>query len=167
MFRLKHENKSSQPRYKARLVVKGFEQKKDIDFEEIFSSVVKMTSIQVVSTLVASMDLEIEQLDVKTTFLYGDLEEKIYMGQPECFSVKGKENLACRLRKSLYGLKQALRQWYKKYLMLEHGYSRTFSDYCIFVKWLSDGDLIILLLYVNDILIVVQDAKKIDMLKMS
>ena len=69
----------SQPRYKTRLVVKGFSQKKDIDFEEIFSPMVKMSSIRVVLGLAANMNLEIEQLDVKIVFLHGDLEEEIYI----------------------------------------------------------------------------------------
>ena len=84
---------NSQQRYKARLVVKGLGQKKDVDFEEIFSPVVKMSSIRVVLGLVVSLNLEIEQLNVKTTFLHDDLEEKIYMEQPEGFNVKGKEKL--------------------------------------------------------------------------
>ncbi|PKI37236.1 hypothetical protein CRG98_042388 [Punica granatum] len=82
-----------------------FDRKKGVDSEEIFLPIVKMSSIRVVLTLVASLNLEIEQLDVKTVFLHGDLEEEIYMEQPEGFRVKGKEHLVCRLRKSLYGLK--------------------------------------------------------------
>ena len=74
VFRLKSEENSSQPRYKARLVVKGFSQTKGIDFDEIFSPVVKMSSIRVVMGLTASLDLEVEQLDVKTAFLHEDLE---------------------------------------------------------------------------------------------
>ena len=92
--------------------MKGFQQKKGVDFDEIFAPVVKMTSIRTVLSIAANMDLEVEQLDVKTTFLHGDLEEEIYMHQQEGFVEKGKENLVCRLRKSLYGLKQAPRQWY-------------------------------------------------------
>jgi len=107
VYRLKTEENNSKTRYKARLVVKGSSQRKGIDFEEIFSPVVKMSSIRVVLGLAASLDLEIKQLDVKTAFLHGDLEEEIYMEQPEGFEVAGKENLACRLKKSLYGLKQA------------------------------------------------------------
>ncbi|WJZ95336.1 hypothetical protein VitviT2T_014112 [Vitis vinifera] len=102
----------SQPRYKARLVVKGFSQKKCNDFEEIFSPMVKMSSIRVVLGLVANMNLEIEQLDVKTIFLHGDLEKEIYMEKPKGFTIKGKEHLVCRLKKSSYGLKQAPRQWF-------------------------------------------------------
>ena len=68
-----------------------------------------MSSIRVVLELVASLDLKLEQLDVKTTFLHGDLKEEIYIDQPEGFKVKGKEQMVCKLKKSLYGLKQALR----------------------------------------------------------
>ena len=112
------------------------------------------------------MNLEIEQLDVKTVFLHGDLEE-IYMEQPEGFTIKGKEYLVCQLKKSLYGLKQALRQWYKKLdsFMVEHGYDRTASDHCVFVKKFSDGEVIIFLLYVDDMLIIGRDIGKIDKLK--
>ncbi|CAJ2642124.1 unnamed protein product [Trifolium pratense] len=167
VYKIKSESDKSQPRYKARLVVKGFNQRKGIDFEEIFSPVVKMTSIRVVLGLAVSLNLEVEQLDVKTAFLHGDLEEELYMEQPEGFEVKGKEELVCRLKKSLYGLKQAPRQWYKKFdsFMEKHGYDKTTADHCVFVKKFSDGDFIILLLYVDDMLIVGHDTKKIQSLK--
>ena len=76
---MKHESNSLSPRYKARLVVKGFSQRKGVDFNEIFSPVVKMTSIRAVLSWAATLDLEVEQMDVKTAFLHGDLEEEIYM----------------------------------------------------------------------------------------
>jgi hypothetical protein len=98
--------------YKARLVVKGFAQKKGIEFDEIFSPIVKMTSIRTILSLVVVEYLHLEQIDVKTNFFHGDLEEEIYMQQPQGYEVKAKENLVCRLKKSLYGLKQAPRQWY-------------------------------------------------------
>ena len=88
-------------------MVKGFQQKKGVDFDEIFAPVVKMTCIRTVLSIAASMNLEVEQLDVKTTFLHGDLEEEIYMQQPEGFVKRGKDHLVCQLKKSLYGLKQA------------------------------------------------------------
>ncbi|KAG8471369.1 hypothetical protein CXB51_036995 [Gossypium anomalum] len=87
VYRLKQEDKSSSLRYKARLVVKGYTQKKGVDFEEIFSPVVKMSSIRTILSLAACYDLEVEQMDVKTAFLYGDLEEELYMEQPEGFVV--------------------------------------------------------------------------------
>ncbi|RVX13158.1 Retrovirus-related Pol polyprotein from transposon TNT 1-94 [Vitis vinifera] len=167
VLKRKSKPNKSQPRYKARLVMKDFSQKKVIDFEEIFSPMVKMYSIRVMLGLAASMNLEIEQLDVKTIFLHGDLEKEIYMEQPEGFTIKGKEHLVCRLKKSLYGLKQTSRQWYKKFdsFMVKHGYDRTAFDHCVFVKKFSYGEFIILLLYVDDMLIVGHNTSKIDKLK--
>ena len=135
--------------------------------EQIFAPVVKMASIRMVLSIATSMDLEVEQLDVMTTFLHGDLEEKIYMHQPEGFVKNGKENLVCRLKKSQYGLKQAPRQWYRKFdsFMTDHGYHKMQADHCVFVKKFDGGDFLILLLYVDDMLIVGRDAKKIKSLK--
>ena len=75
------------------MVVKGFEQKKGIDFDEIFSLVVRMTSIRTILSIAASLDLEVEQLDVKTAFLHGDLEEEIYMEKPDGFEVSGRKHM--------------------------------------------------------------------------
>lgn len=105
VFKLKNDGKNL--RYNSRVVVKGFGQKNGIDFDEIFSPVVKMFSIQVVLGMAISMNLEVEQLDVNTAFLYGDLEEEIYIEQPEGFVEKAKDKFICKLKKSLYGLKQA------------------------------------------------------------
>ena len=86
--------------------------------------------------MVAHKDLELEQLDVKTTFLHGDLQEEIYMKQPECYKIAGKKDHVCRLKKSLYGLKQSPRQWYKKFdtFMIRHGHQRSEFDYCIYLR---------------------------------
>lgn len=126
-----------------------------------------MSSICVVLGIAASLNLEVEQLEVKTAFLHGDLEEEIYMEQPEGFKERGKEHMVCRLRKSLYGLKQAPRQWYKKFdsFMTAQEYHRTTADHCVYVKKFSEGDFIILLLYVDDMLIVGRDSMKIEKLK--
>jgi Reverse transcriptase (RNA-dependent DNA polymerase) len=161
VYRVKFEGQETKSRYKARLVVKGFDQKKGVDFEEIFSPVVKMSSIRVVLGLTASLDLKIKQLDVKTAFLYGDLEEELYMEQPESFEKKGQEHLVCKLRRSLYGLKQAPRNWYKMFesFMCDNKFEKTNSDSCVLVKKYSSGDFIILLLYVDDMLIVGSDLK--------
>jgi ATP-binding cassette subfamily B (MDR/TAP) protein 1 len=113
------------------------------------------------------MDLEIEQLDVKIAFLHSDLEEEIYMEQLEGFIVEGKEHHVCRLKKSLYGLNQAPRQWYKKFesFMTNLGYRKAQPDYCVFTKRYAEGDFIILLLYVDDMLIVGNGTKRIALLK--
>ncbi|KAJ0865779.1 putative RNA-directed DNA polymerase [Helianthus annuus] len=167
VYKVKTEEHTSRPRYKARLVVKGFSQRKGIDFDEIFSPVVKMSSIRVILGLAASLDLEVEQMDVKTAFLHGDLDKEIYMEQPEGFQVKGKEDYVCKLQKSLYGLKQAPRQWYKKFesIMGKQGYRKTISDHCVFFQRFGDDDFIILLLYVDDMLIVGKNAERIVQLK--
>jgi ATP-binding cassette subfamily B (MDR/TAP) protein 1 len=95
------------------LVARGFSQKEGVDFDEIFAPVVRHTSISVLLAMVAQQDLELEQLDVKTVFLHGEVDKGIYMTQPEGFQVPGKENYVCKLKESLYGLKKAPRQWYK------------------------------------------------------
>ena len=96
-------------RYKARLVAKGFAQREGVDYNDIFFSVVKHTSIRVLLSIIAHDDLELEKLDVKTTFFHEDMDEEIYMHQPEGYKVEDKEHHVCRLRKSLYGLKQSPR----------------------------------------------------------
>ncbi|KAG6706623.1 hypothetical protein I3842_07G230600 [Carya illinoinensis] len=153
-------------RYKARLVVKGFQQKQGIDYSEIFSPVVKITTIRMVLAMVATEDLFLEQLDVKTTFLNGDLEEDIYMHQPEGFVVQGKEGSVCRLKKSLYGLNKAPRQWYKKFDNFMHSarYIRCKADHCCYVRHF-DNFYIILLLYVDDMLIAGASIDEINNLK--
>jgi hypothetical protein len=102
-------------KYKARLVAKGYSQVEGIDFGEIFSPVAKLTSIRFMLSVVVAFDFEIEQMDVKTAFLHGYLEEEIFMKQPEGYVVKEKKELVCKLKKSLYGLKQSPRMWYQKF----------------------------------------------------
>ena len=147
--------------------MKGFTQKKGIVFDEIFSPVVKMNSIRTILSLVAMEDLHLEQLGVKTTFLHGDLEEEIYMQQPEGYEVKGKEKLVCRLKNSFYGLKQAPRQWYLKFdkFMSEQGYTRCHSDHCVYLKKKNYGSYIILLLSVDNMLVVGSNMQEINVLK--
>jgi len=97
------------PRYKARLVAKGFSQIPGVDYNDVFSPVLKHSSIRTFFGIVAMHNLELEQLDVKTAFLHGELDEEIYMEQPEGFIEPGKEAFVCKLKKSLYGLKQSPR----------------------------------------------------------
>ena len=94
---------SNKVRFKARLVAKGFPQKEGIDYNEIFSPVVKHSSIRILLSIVATRGWELQQLDVKTAFLHGELEEKIYMDQPPGFISPGNENKVCMLKRSLYG----------------------------------------------------------------
>ena len=91
VFKKKMNVEGKVEKYKAQLVAKGYSQVSEIDFGDIFSLVAKVTSIRLLLSVVAAFDFEIEQMDVKTTFLHGDLEEEIYMKQPEGFMVKGKK----------------------------------------------------------------------------
>ena len=125
-----------------------------------------MSIIRLVLGMVAAKNLHLKQLDVKTAFLHGDLEEDLYMIQLEGSIAQGQENLVCKLRKSLYGLKQAPRQWYKKFDSFMHriGFKRCEADHCYYVKF-SDNSYIILLLYVDDMLIAGSNIKEINNLK--
>ena len=110
VFKTKCDSRGQVERYKARLVVKGNSQRESIDYKETFSPVPTKDSFRVVMAIVAHFDLELHQMDVKTALLNGDLGEDVYMVQPFSFEVAGNENVVCKLRKSIYGLKQALRQ---------------------------------------------------------
>ncbi len=109
VFKFKPGVRGSNPRFKARLVAKGFSQRSGIDYGETISPVVKYDTLRVILSFVAANNLEMPQLDIKTAFLYGELDEEIYLKQPEGFVIAGKEKLVCRLHNCLYGLKQASR----------------------------------------------------------
>ncbi|KAL0301725.1 UNVERIFIED_CONTAM: Retrovirus-related Pol polyprotein from transposon TNT 1-94 [Sesamum radiatum] len=117
-------------------------------------SVTRITSIRVLIAVAALYDLEIHQMDVKTAFLNGELDEEIYMEQPEGFVVPGQEKKVCRLVKSLYGLKQAPKQWHEKFdrTMLSNGFKINECDKCVYVKS-TQHSFIIVCLYVDDMLI--------------
>ncbi|WVZ05356.1 hypothetical protein V8G54_018702 [Vigna mungo] len=141
--------------YKARLVAKGFTQIEGVDYHEIFAPVVKHCSVRVLMAIVAHCNLHLEQLDVRTTFLHGDLEETIYMKQPDGFAV---DDRVCLLQKSLYGLKQSPRQWYRKFddFLIKLNFKRCNYDDCVYTLN-HDGEMLYLLLYVDDILIASSD----------
>jgi hypothetical protein len=153
--------------FKARLVAKGYSQQKGVDYEKIFCPVVKHTSIIAVLALVAHYNMALEQMDMKTAFLHGDLEEQIYMEQPKGYSQPGHEHLVYKLKKSLYGLKHSPRQWYKGFdsYMIRIGYMRCEYDCCVYVKSLDDGSFIFLLLYVDDMLIAARSIMEVNKLK--
>jgi hypothetical protein len=109
--------------------------------------------------LVAHYDLELHQMDVKIAFLNGDLYENVYMAQPKGFVMEGKECMGCRLKKSIYGLKQVSKQWYLKFdeTIRKFGFQKNEEDNCIYAKF-KNGKFIFLILYVDDILLANSDV---------
>ena len=140
-------------------MVKGYSQREGIDFKETFSLVSTKDSFRVIMTIVAHFDLEVHQMDVKTTFLNGDLDEDVYTEQPTSFTEVGKEHLVCKLNKSIYGLKHASRQWYMKFdkIITQNGFKENIVDRCIYLR-VSGSSYIFLVLYVDDILLVSNDS---------
>ncbi|KAL6218155.1 hypothetical protein ACLB2K_011371 [Fragaria x ananassa] len=124
IFKRKLKADGSIDKYKARLVLKGYKQREGLDYFNIYSLVTRITSIKIVLAIDALRNLEVYQMDVKTAFLNGDVEEEIYMEQPEGFSAPGQERKVCKLVKSLYSLKQALKQWHEKFdnAMITNGF---------------------------------------------
>lgn len=160
IYRYKRGPDGSILRHKARWVVKGFEQRFGIDYKETFATVVKSMTYKVIFAIAAFYDYELEQMDVKTAFLHGDLEEEIYVVQPNGYEKeKGK---VCKLKKALYGLKQSPRLWYEvMHRFLDSlGYTRIHADNSVF----RNGTLFVAV-YVDDILICGPDKDEILGLK--
>jgi hypothetical protein len=157
IYKTKHDSKGNIERFKARLMAKGFTQREGIDYTETFSPVSSKDSFRIIMVFVTHYDLELHQMDVKTAFLNGNLQENVYMAQPLGFAV-GKKHMKCKLKKSLYGLKQASRQWYIKFdeVIRSFDFSENKVDNCIYVKF-NKKVFTILVLYVDDILFASND----------
>ena len=141
VFKKKSDAEGKVERYKTRLVAQGFAQKYGQDYDETFCPVVWFESVRTVIALAAKYGLKLHQMDITTAVLNGDLKESIYMKQPEGCAVKGKEKLVCKLKKSLYGLKQSPRCWNEalhKHLK-KVGFEQTNSDPCVYTA--SGGEL--------------------------
>ena len=159
VFKLKRNEDGSVERCKARLVAQGYSQEKGHNYDETFSPVVRSESIRSVIALASKNELKMHQLDVTTAFLNGELEEEVYVKQPEGFVVESQEHLVCKLKRSLYGT-QSPRCWNQTLhtQLMEMGFKQTPSDPCIYTS-LSDG-LCVLAVYVDDILIAGKCSKK-------
>ena len=156
---------------KGRLVARGFQQIEGIDYTETFAPVIKFTTIRLLLALVAHLNLELHQMDVVTAFLNGDLDEDIYMEQPDgCIdNSKPKSDFVCKLLKAVYGLKQAHRQWHAKiddFLIDDLGFKTTRSDPCLYIKR-DPSSMMIIALYVDDLLLAGSDIKAIEWMKQS
>ncbi|XP_073962727.1 UDP-galactose 4'-epimerase isoform X2 [Choristoneura fumiferana] len=154
VYKLKTDTHGNITRYKARLVIKGFNQVAGVDYHETFSPVIRHSSLRTLFALAAEMDLKMHHLDVDTAFLNGDLEEEVYMDQPQGFVKKGHEDKVCLLQKSLYGLKQAPRAWNIKLneTLSKIGFNRLPTEPCVYKK-LIGSEIILLAIFVDDLII--------------
>jgi hypothetical protein len=155
VFRAKRDATGNIVRHKARLVAQGFSQVPGVDYLDTFAPVAKLPSIRTVLTLAARNDLEIHQIDIKGTYLNGELTEKeqIYMCQPPGFSAPNLKGLVCRLQKTLYGLKQSSRRWYQKLMEIlvdRMGLTQCNVDQAVFFRHGKDGDIVVVVVHVDD-----------------
>ncbi|KAH9148766.1 hypothetical protein AeRB84_007995 [Aphanomyces euteiches] len=165
VWKVKYDADGSLERFKARLCLKGYLQIAGVDYTDTYAPVLRLDSLRLLCALVATLDLETAQLDVKATFLNGDLDEDIYMEQPERYQVEGKTHLMCKLNKSIYGLKQAPRQWNKN--LNDHlasiSFKRCHKEQCINVMVNNENRTITYLaVYVDDIVIATSCKKALD-----
>ncbi|KAJ0440582.1 putative RNA-directed DNA polymerase [Helianthus annuus] len=166
VFTIKYKVDGTIERYKARLVAKGYTQTYGIDYSETFSPVAKIDTIRVLLSVAANKDWPLHQFDVKNAFLHGDLKEEVYMEAPPGFSKEFKKNEVCRLKKTLYGLKQSPRAWFGKFTMAmkKYGYKQSNADHTLFFK--RRGELVTcLIIYVDDMIITGSDKEEIAQLR--
>ncbi|KAD4179844.1 hypothetical protein E3N88_28435 [Mikania micrantha] len=155
IFKKKTDMDGNVHTFKARLVAKGFTQTQEIDNEETFSPVAMTKSIRILIAIAAYHDYEIWQMDVKTAFLNGHLNEDVYMVQPEGFVNPKYPDKVCKLKKSIYGLKQASRSWNLHFdeKIKEYGFIKNEDEPCVYMK--TSGSIVVfLILYVDDILLI-------------
>jgi Reverse transcriptase (RNA-dependent DNA polymerase) len=153
LFKVKYKSDGNVEKFKSRLVILGCMQKSGLDYNEVFSPVCRLESLRMFLAISAALDLHIHQLDISTAFLHADIDEEVYMQQPEGTQKPGTTNLVCRLRKALYGLRQSPRLFYQllhKYLV-SIGFIRTSKDYCIYTRQEAGGSKTVLTVYVDDL----------------
>ncbi|KAK1664685.1 hypothetical protein QYE76_052844, partial [Lolium multiflorum] len=152
--------------YKARLVAKGFRQIQGVDYDETFSHLAKLKSVRILLAIAAFFDYEIWQMDVKTAFLNGDIEEELYMVQPKGFVDPKNADKVCKLQRSIYGLKQASRSWNRRFdkVIKDFGFIQCHGEACIYKK-VSGSSVAFLILYVDDILLIGNDIELLSSVK--
>lgn len=166
VYRIKRNQDGSVNKYKARLVARGDQQREGIDFDEVFAPVARLETIRTLLATSVVKGMYIHQLDVVTAYVQGDLNEDIYMIQPETFQDQNNLEKVCKLNRPLYGLKQAGREWYKKLnnCLLEIGFRNTAINPCTYADSDKTRDTIILV-YVDDLLIASADLSNIENIK--
>ncbi|KAL8100531.1 hypothetical protein AgCh_032693 [Apium graveolens] len=168
IFSVKQKADRIVDRYKAPLVAKGFTQTYGIDYQETFAPVEKLNTIRVLLSLTVNKDRPLFQLDVKNAFLNGDLVEEVYMDIPCGFETEYTQGKVCKLRKTIYGLRKSSRAWFDKFakVLICDGYSKTQADDTLFLKHFTDGRIMVLIVYVDDIVLTGNHGEEIKRLKM-
>ena len=153
VFKTKLNLDGTVQKHKARLVAKGYAQKPGIDYNETFAPVARLDTIRTLIALAAQKGWKLFQLDVKSAFLNGVLEEEVYTEQPEGFEVKTASHKVYKLKKALYGLKQAPRAWYSEIdtYLTSCNFKRSTSEATLYTRTDEEGKLIIVSIYVDDI----------------
>jgi transposase InsO family protein len=167
VFKVKYGANGEIERFKARLVAKGFKQREGIDYDEVFAPVSKYATLRALLALCAAHNLELHQLDIKTAFLNGELEEMVYIEQPPGY-MEGDGTLVCRLNRALYGLRQAPRAWHLKLKNeLEHiGFTSSSADPGLYTCT-SGEHTVFVMVYVDDILIASKSLDAVNSIKSS
>ncbi|CAJ2633694.1 unnamed protein product [Trifolium pratense] len=153
VYKAKKNSKGEVERYKARLVAKGYSQRAGIDYDEVFAPVARLETVRLIISLAAQNKWKIHQMDVKSAFLNGVLDEEVYIEQPQGYEVKGEEEKVLKLKKSLYGLKQAPRAWnarIDKYFQ-DKNFIKCPYEHALYIK-AQGGDILIVCLYVDDLI---------------
>lgn len=163
VFAIKWNPDGSVEKYKARLVAQGCSQKFNIDYHDTFSPVVRHSTIRILLALAVNYKLLVNHIDIVAAYLNGDLEEDVFMRQPPMFEDLNNSNKVCKLNKSLYGLKQAGREWNKKVtdILLNLGFNRCKSDSCVYFRRLNNN-LSFIALYVDDMMLASQTKCDMD-----
>lgn len=165
VFKKKTKAGGSIERYKARLVAQGFSQKQGLDYDETFSPVIRFESFRNLVAVAVQKGLKLHQLDITAAFLNGHLEDEVFMRQPDGFVVEGKEHLVCKLKQSLYGLKQSPRCWNVTLdaQLKKMGYVQSTNDPCIYIS--TEGESSIIGVYVDDFVIAANGQETIEKVK--
>jgi Reverse transcriptase (RNA-dependent DNA polymerase)/gag-polypeptide of LTR copia-type/Integrase core domain/GAG-pre-integrase domain/Zinc knuckle len=166
IFKIKRHADGTIERYKARFCAKGYTQKFGIDYNETFAPVVKHSSIRALLAIAANKDWEIYQFDINTAFLYGIIDTDIYMEQPDGYVDKKMSDHVCKLKKSLYGTKQAARQWNQRIHqhMIKFKFTQAEADHCVYTL-IEDGKHIVVIIYVDDLIVMATDKASIDQVR--
>ncbi|WJZ94710.1 hypothetical protein VitviT2T_013543 [Vitis vinifera] len=154
VFKTKLNENGKVDKCKARLVAKGYAQQHGIDYTEVFAPVARWDTIRMVIALAARNGWSVYQLDVKSAFLHGELNEVVFIEQPQGYEKKGEEHKVYKLKKALYGLKQAPRAWYSRIeaYFIKEGFKRCSCDHTLFIKTGNGGKILIVSLYVDDLI---------------